>query len=72
MANSINQKETKKIKLTGKSIDIYAFADNGKMTLCDALGNTLLVQSTRINSGVDELTTADASIVLAGLAEIIN
>ena len=69
---TINQKETKKIKLTGESIDIYAFADNGKMTLCDGLGNTILVTKTQINSGVDEITNADANILLSGIAEIVK
>lgn len=68
----INQKETKKIKLSGKKLEIYAFADNGKMTLCNSNGDLILVTSTRINSGVDELTTADANILLAGLAEIVK
>lgn len=68
----INQKETKKIKLSGKELEIYAFPDNGKMTLCNGNGDLMLVTSTRINSGVDELTTADANILLAGLAEIVK
>jgi len=68
----INQKETKKIKLSGKKLDIYAFADNGKMTICDADGNVILINKSCIDSGVDSLTTADVTIILAGLAEVVK
>ena len=69
---AINQKETKKIKLTGNTLEVYAFADNGKMTLCDAFGNTIMINKSCINSGVDELTTADVTVLLSGLAEIVE
>jgi len=66
----INQKEIKKINLSGETLDVYAFAKDGKMLLCDSDGNIIRATSTSINSGLDSATNADANIILSGLAEV--